>query len=241
MSGDRLIGEPKRVIEKEKPKEEIVLDKNIIFSLPKIPTILGNKYFEMKKEIKKQKDDKINEETDLTILKDEIDVREIPKEIELYFEGENSNFFQLDLNKDNENFIEYLPSEIGSQICRENILSMHIETGNIFYDNYNTNESIYSFLFNQPDGTEQITHATLTYKDYFSNYLKYFLDDIDNETVEKFDIFEHKNVKYLFYKFNDYLLFSGLNTVPVRHLKINENKTPSIKHSYLKIFVINVF
>ena len=35
MSGDRLIGELKRVIEKEKPKEEIVPDENIIFSLPK--------------------------------------------------------------------------------------------------------------------------------------------------------------------------------------------------------------
>ena len=26
------------------------------------------------------------------------------------------------------------------------------------------------------------------------------------------------------YKFNNYLLFNGLNTVPVRHWKINENK-----------------
>ena len=33
-----------------------------------------------------------------------------------------------------------------------------------------------------------------------------------------------KNVKYLLYKFNDYLLFHGLNIVPVRHSKINENK-----------------
>ena len=36
--------------------------------------------------------------------------------------------------------------------------------------------------------------------------------------------FAHKNVKDLFYKFNDYLLLNGLNTVPVRHSKINENK-----------------
>ena len=36
MSGDRLIGEFQRVIEKENPMEEIVPDENIIFSLPKI-------------------------------------------------------------------------------------------------------------------------------------------------------------------------------------------------------------
>ena len=42
--------------------------------------------------------------------------------------------------------------------------------------------------------------------------------------MDKFDFFTNKNVKYLFYKFNDYLLFNGLNTVPVRHSKIPENE-----------------
>ena len=90
--------------------------------------------------------------------------------------------------------------------------------------NYNTNESIYSFSFNQQDETKQVIHATLTCKNSFSNYLKYFLDDINNETVEKFGFFTYKNVKYLFYKFNVYLLFNELITVSVRHPKINENK-----------------
>ena len=96
--------------------------------------------------------------------------------------------------------------------------------GKYLYDNYNTNESIYSFSLNQQDETKQVIHATLTCKNSFSNYLKYFLDDINNETVEKFGFFTYKNVKYLFYKFNDYLLFNELITVSVRHSKINENK-----------------
>ena len=79
-------------------------------------------------------------------------------------------------------------------------------------------------MLNQQDETKQVIHATLAYNESFLNYLKYFLDDVDNETVKKFDFFVHKNVKYLFYKFKDYLLFSGLNTVPVRHSKINEHK-----------------
>ena len=78
---------------KRKPTEEIVPDENIIFSLPKIPAILDNEDFEIKKEIKKQKEDEINEEINLTWLKDKIDMTEIPKEIEIYFGAENYNFF----------------------------------------------------------------------------------------------------------------------------------------------------
>ena len=112
MSSDCLIGEAERVIEKEKQKEEIVPDKDIIFSLPKIPTILDKEDCEIKQEIKKQKDDEINQEINLVRLKDETDVGEIPKEIELYFGGENYSFFlmclQIGLNKYNENFIDFL-------------------------------------------------------------------------------------------------------------------------------------
>ena len=152
MSVDCLIGERERVIEKEKPKEEIVSDENIILTLPKAPTILDDEDFETKQEIKKRKDDKIQQERDLMKLKDKIDKGEIPREIEFYFGAENYNFFlmclQLGLNKDNENFMDFLSSDIGSQIFRKNMLSIHIETRNISYDNCNTNESIYSFLLN---------------------------------------------------------------------------------------------
>ena len=167
--------------------------------MPKIPTI-DNEDFEIKQEIKKQKDDGIHEEIDLARLKDETYV-EISKEIEFYFGRENFIFLlvcsRLSLNKNNEIFIDFLSSDIGSQIFRENMLSIHIETGNIFYSKYNTNESIYSFLLNQQDETKQIVNANLTYKDSFINYSKYFFDDMDNETVEKFDFFIHKNIKFL--------------------------------------------
>ena len=54
VSGDHLIGELERVIEKEKPTEEIAPDENIIFSLPKKPAILDNEGFEIKQEINKK-------------------------------------------------------------------------------------------------------------------------------------------------------------------------------------------
>lgn len=51
MSGDRLIRELERVIEKENSKEEIAPDENI-FSPPKIPTMFDNEDFEINQEIK---------------------------------------------------------------------------------------------------------------------------------------------------------------------------------------------
>ena len=97
----------------------------------------------------------------MTRPKDEIDAGKIPKEIEFYFGGKKYNFFLmcswLGVNKDNENnenFIDFLSSDIGLQLFRENMLSIHIDTGNIFNDNYNTYESIYSFLLNQQDKTK---------------------------------------------------------------------------------------
>ena len=79
LSGDRLIGELKKVIGKDQPKENLVPDEDIIFTLPKLPGILDNDYFEKKQEIKKQQGKEINDEIDLTRLKDEIDSGEIPK------------------------------------------------------------------------------------------------------------------------------------------------------------------
>ena len=66
LSGDRLIGELERVIEREKPKENLVLDGDIVFTLPKLPTILDNYDFEEKQKIKKQQDKEINDEIDFT-------------------------------------------------------------------------------------------------------------------------------------------------------------------------------
>ena len=61
---------------------------------------------------------------------------------------------RLGLNKDNENSVDFFPSDTRLQIFRKNMLSIHIKAGNIFYDNYNTIKSMYSFLLNQQDETK---------------------------------------------------------------------------------------
>ena len=104
------------------------------------------------------------------------------------------------------------------------MLSIHIETGNIFFDNYNTNESLYEFLVRQQEETKKNIYATLSYKGSFSNYIKHFLDNIYPETVDKFDFFTNKNAKCLFCRFNGLLLYNNQYTIPIRHSKIAENE-----------------
>ena len=133
---------------------------DIFFALPKIPQILDNKNFEQKQEIKKQQDNEINDEIELNRLKDEIDSDEIPGEIEFYFRGRNYIFFlmysKLNLSQINENFIDFLSSDISSQILRESTLSIHIGTGNISCENYNISELIFDFLLRQQNETKKL-------------------------------------------------------------------------------------
>ena len=62
----------------------------------------------------------------------------------------------LGLTGDSSDFIYYLCSTQGEQMLQENIISIHLDTGNIFYDNFNTQERFYDFLLNQQDENKQI-------------------------------------------------------------------------------------
>ena len=52
----------------------------------------------------------------------------------------------LGLTGDNSDFIDYLCSTQGEQMLQENSISIHLDTGNLFHDNFNTQESLYDFL-----------------------------------------------------------------------------------------------
>ena len=50
---------------------------------------------------------------------------------------------------DNLEFLDFLQSDQCKQIFIENELKINIESGNIYYDNTDTNEGILDFIFNQ--------------------------------------------------------------------------------------------
>ena len=55
-----------------------------------------------------------------------------------FFGGDNDNFLLtcnfLSLSKDNNEFVSFLCSDMGQNLMTNNSLSIHIETGDIFYN-----------------------------------------------------------------------------------------------------------
>ena len=69
LFGNKFIRELERVIEKGKPKEEIVPDQDISFTLSKISTILDDWIFEKEQEKKREKEEQIKSKIDLTKIR----------------------------------------------------------------------------------------------------------------------------------------------------------------------------
>ena len=91
----------------------------------------------------------------------------------------------------------------------QNKLSIHVESGDIFYDNHNTGENFYSFLLSQQNDEAAYVPKKLSYRNSFEAYISTFLQDFSIDDQEKFDLLAFKNSKYLFYRFNDFIKAYG--------------------------------
>lgn len=90
-----------------------------------------------------------------------------------------------------------------------NSFSIHIESGDIFYQRFNTNENFYNFLIAQQDKTKAPIPKRITYSHIFEKCTESFLPAFSIGDFEKFDLLIHKNSKNLFYRFNDFIKASG--------------------------------
>ena len=100
---------------------------------------------------------------------------------------------------------------------KNNSLSIHIESGDIFCDDFNPKENFYNFLLGQQDEciqfTPKITFCQYSIEKYTRNYLPSFSID----EIEKLDALSNKNAKYLLYKFNDWTESLGAEQILIRH------------------------
>ena len=87
----------------------------------------------------------------------------------------------------------------------DNSLSIHIESGNIFYDHFNTNENFYNFLLVQQNETKQFIPKRISHHHIFETYMKQFLPAFSLKKSEKYDLLTNKSSKYLLYKFNNWI------------------------------------
>ena len=157
----------------------------------------------------------------------ELDKDEIPQELEFFSGGPEqsrsliSKIDSHNLIRGNEEFVNFLGSEECQEALQRDGISIHVPTGNIFINNQNTEESIYTFLDNQQDETKKEIPLDFTYDDNLTDYMTKYLPAINDYDEVKYDFLANKNSKFLFNLFNKYQQDRGRQKYPVRHTKVN--------------------
>ena len=96
---------------------------------------------------------------------------------------------------ENQEFVEFLQWDLCKEISESNNLKMYIETGNIYYKNKDTNESIFEFIKNQQGSSKGMINYDLSFEGDFKDYFIWIINDYDSYQKTKFDLLTLK--KYL--------------------------------------------
>ena len=145
-------------------------------------------------------------------IRDTMDEKgEIPKSI--YYGGDSEQFNNalefIGLSPINREFGAFLMFDLGCKIMTQNKLTIHVDSGDIFYDNHNTGENFYSFLLSQQNDEAAYVPKKFSYRDSFESYISTFLQNFSIDDQEKFNLLAFKNSKYLFCRFNDFIKAYG--------------------------------
>ena len=124
--------------------DEINLDENLREVFPEADKVLED-------------DENVKGSQLLEDFSKQLDEGEIPDELKFFSGGKSENdplYQQIERNnlvQGNTEFLEYLATEECQDALQRDGISIHVPTGDIFIDNQNTGESLYSFLSNQQD------------------------------------------------------------------------------------------
>ena len=127
------------------------------------------------------------------------------------------------LSTENQEFLDFLQWDSCKEILEKNHLKIHIEIGNIYYKNEDTNESIFEFTKNQQDVSKGIINYNLPFEGNFKDYFNWITNDYDSYKITKFDLLMLKNTKFLVYRFNDTLKSTGQPMIKMRHSKVTDD------------------
>ena len=154
---------------------------------------------------KKEEEDEIlkdfMEEYDIENIRDTMDeTAQVPESIYFFYGGESKQFVNalefIGLSPINREFSAFLLPDLGRKTMTQNKLSIHVESGDIFYDNHNTGENFYNFLLSQQNDEAAYVPKKLSYKNSFEAYIGSFLQSFSIDDQEKFDLLAFKNSKY---------------------------------------------
>ena len=135
----------------------------------------------------------------------------------------NSFIQKFGLTTENLKFLDILQTDYCKEILVSDDLKIHIETGNIYYDDTDTNESIFEFMKNQQDSSKGIINTDLKYEGSYKNYFQWILNEFEPYEKTKYDLLSFKNTKYLLYRFNDFQSSIGESLIKVKHSVVTDN------------------
>ena len=79
--------------------------------------------------------------------------------MKLFVGGENEKFqtkaMQIGLNPNNIEYLQNLQSEIGADLLKKKKVQIRIDSGQMFFNNVNSGESLYKFLLAKQDTTKK--------------------------------------------------------------------------------------
>ena len=163
-------------------------------------------------------------------------------EFEFFTSGLNPKFDSLvkryGLTNENIQFVDFLQSDYCKEILQSNDLKIHAETGNIYHNDTDTNESIFDFIKNQQNTSKGIINTDLKFDGTYKNYFQWILNGFEAQEKTRYDLFWFKNTKYLAYRFNDFQNSIGEPLIKVRHSLVTDNYSAAeeIKNQKLVIF-----
>ena len=120
-------------------------------------------------------------------------------------------------------FIDFLQSDFCKEILQTNALKIHIETGNIYYNDTDTNESVLELVTNQQNTSKAIINNEFKFGRNYKQYFDWILHEFDAQDKTTFDIFSYQNTKFLVYRYNDYEESLGLPLLKIRHALVTDN------------------
>ena len=116
---------------------------------------------------------------ELTEILTRIDNGEVPKQLEFFEGGQNKEFEDkvklIGPSTDSTEFLEFLQSSFCQELSIEIKLKVHIESGNKFFNNLDTNECMIFFQQQENESKAKIKHCYFTFTYSYEDYFEWFV------------------------------------------------------------------
>ena len=179
----------------------------------------------------KEKEDSFKERTenivDLIERVGENEKSQLTFQFEFFQDGENVKFDSImnnfGLTSENKKFIEFLQSEYCRKILENDSLKIYIETGNNYYKDRDTSESIFHFIQNQKNVTKGVIKQDFKFSGNYKEYFQWILNQFDAHEKTNYHLLNFQNIKLLVYRYNDILLSGGNEIIKIRHSQLTND------------------